>query len=162
VNVTAGATALDRTVTLTGYWITKDRDALSERRTCQRCTDLTMRSTADDLMEALDDAYSVHGTVKLTSTPPGARVTVDGRPAGKTPLSQNLVPGEYKLAFELAGHYPEIRSVQVKKDRTDVVEVALVAKPNRVPGYLLLGAGVALGATGGVLIAINQPVPTDP
>jgi len=159
VSVTAGATALDRTVTLTVYWLDKGKDAFVERRSCERCNDNTMRHTADELMIALDGASSSRGTLKLTSTPPGAKVTVDGKPLGKTPFDQSLSTGDHKLVLELAGWLSETRSVSVKKDQTVKVEVALTPEPpppSRVPGILTLVGGVAMGAAGGVLIKIDQ------
>src|SRR5262245_10671869 len=46
----------ERTVTLTAYWFDKGKDAVAERRFCERCTELTLKSTADELMAALSGA----------------------------------------------------------------------------------------------------------
>src|SRR5512139_2546500 len=47
------ADSADKTVTLTAYWFDKGHDPIAERRFCERCTDVTLRSTADELMAAL-------------------------------------------------------------------------------------------------------------
>lgn len=162
VNVTSGATALDRTVTLTAYWLDKGKDAIAERRLCERCTDVTMRSAADELMAALASASATRGRVKLTSTPPGATVTIDGKPVGKTPLDHSLPPGDHRVTFELGRRPAETRRVTIEKGQAHTVDVALGPAPSRAPGFAALAGGVALGIAGGVLIVIDEDVPADP
>jgi hypothetical protein len=51
-----------RNVSLVGYWLTKGHDTIAERRVCHHCTDDAIRTTADDLMQALaaDPPVSMH------------------------------------------------------------------------------------------------------
>lgn len=42
-----------RSVALTAYWFDKGKGSVAERRTCKACTDVTLRTTADELMTAL-------------------------------------------------------------------------------------------------------------
>jgi hypothetical protein len=164
VSVTSGATALDRTVTLVAYWLNKGSDAVHERRICERCTDVTMRDSADELMEALAAAGSNHGRVKLTSSPPGAKVTVGGKEIGRTPLDYNLPPGKHRLVFELEGRSAETRRVSIERAETVTVDVAFGAspRPSRGLAYATLAGGAALAIAGGIMIAIDEDVPTDP
>src|SRR4051812_16614476 len=83
-----------RDVTLTAYWFDKGHDAITERKTCQHCTDQAMRTTADEIMKKLVGGGAV-GHVKLKSVPPGARITIDGQPIGVTPLDWDLPPGKH-------------------------------------------------------------------
>jgi hypothetical protein len=160
VNVTSGATALDRTVTLVGYWLNKGSDAVHERRQCERCTDITMRSTADELMASLAAAGSNRGRVKLTSSPPGARVTVGGKELGRTPLDYSLPPGEHRLVFELEGRSAESRRVSVVKAETVSVDVEFAApRPGRGLAYVTLAGGAALALAAGILLRIDEDVP---
>lgn len=159
VTVASGATALDRTITLTAYWLDKGQDAVAERRFCERCTDVTMRATADELMAALAGAGSTR--VKLTSTPPGATVTIGSKAVGKTPLDFNLPPGDHRIVFELEGRPTETRSVAVEKGKALAVEVAFTAPPNRALVYTALAGGAALGIAGGIMLGIDEDVPTD-
>lgn len=60
-----------RDVTITGFWFQKGHDLLSEKRTCARCTEQSLRTTADELMQAL--AYHVTVTQdQLPTAPPPA------------------------------------------------------------------------------------------
>lgn len=159
--VASGAGA-DRTVTLTAYWIAKGKDAVAERRACERCTDAAMRTTADELMTALAGAGA--SRLKLTSSPTGARVLVDGKPIGQTPLERNLALGNHKLVLELPGRPAETRKVTAKKGEPLTLDVTFAPeppKPNRVPAYLTLAGAVVLGAAGGYLLKIDEDVPTD-
>lgn len=57
--------------------------------------------------------------LKVTSEPPGARLRVNGRLRGITPLEINdLPPGEYTLALELRGYDPLTRTVRLEKGKT--------------------------------------------
>jgi hypothetical protein len=159
VSVTSGATALDRTVTLTAYWLDKGRDAVAERRFCERCTDATMRATADELMAALAGASSTR--VKLTSTPPGATVTIGGKAVGKTPLDYNLPSGDHQIVFELEGRATETRSLSVQKGKALAVEVAFTAQPRPALVYTALAGGAALGIAGAIMLGIDEDVPED-
>jgi hypothetical protein len=163
VNVTSGATALDRTVTLVAYWLNKGSHVVHERRVCERCTDVTMRGSADELMKALAAAGSNRGQVKLTSSPPGARVTVGGKEIGRTPLDYSLPPGKHRLVFELEGRSAETRRVSIERAETVTVDVMFGAAPppGRGLAYTALAGGVALALAGGVLIGIDEDVPTD-
>jgi len=158
VNVTAGATAAERTVTLTAYWLEKGKAARSERRFCPRCTNATMRTAADELMEALAGSLS-RGRLKLTSSPPGAKVTVDSAAVGKTPIEHSLPPGDHQVLFELDGRRPETRSVNIKYGQTTAVDVEFFdpwVGRRKVIGYAALAGGVLLGAAGGVMFAIDE------
>ena len=161
-SVTAGATA-DRTVTLTAYWFTKNKDPIVEHRTCQRCTDVTMRRTADELMEALVGAVATR--VKVTSSPTGATVRLGKKELGTTPFHHNFPLGAHKLVFELPGRPAETREVTVAKGEPGSIDVEFAPRPpspSRAPAYAVLAGAVALGAAGGVLIAIDEDVPADP
>ncbi len=158
VSVTYGATPLDRTVTLTAHWLNKGSDTITERRSCERCTDVTMRRAADELMTALAGAGSSSGRVKLTSSPPGARVTLGGAEIGKTPLDYSLPAGEHEIVFEIAGRPTETRRVAITKAQTLTVDVAFGAEraPGRALAYTALGGGAALALAGGILIRIDE------
>lgn len=56
------------------------------------------------------------GMVRVTSTPIGATVTVNGeRQSGTTPITLRLVPGNYRIAIERDGRSVE-RNVNVRED----------------------------------------------
>jgi hypothetical protein len=161
VSVTAGDTALDRTVTLTAYWLDKGRDAIAERRQCERCTDVTLRKTADELMAALAGSGSSRGLLKVESTPSGADVLVDGKRVGTTPFEQPLPLGDHRIVVQAPGRTPAARRISLKKGQPAAVEAVLAPKPGRGLAYLAIGTGVAMAVAGGVLFALDEDVPAD-
>jgi hypothetical protein len=159
--VTAGGTA-DRAVDLTAYWFAKGKDPVTEHRTCERCTDVTMRRTADELMESLVGGVATR--VKVTSSPPGARVRLDKgkKEIGTTPFRYNFPLGAHRLVFELPDRAPETREVTMAKGEPTEIDVKFAPVPpgpSRWPGYAFLAGAVALGAAGGVLLAIDEDEP---
>lgn len=59
------------------------------------------------------------GSLRLESSPPGARVSIDGRPVGTTPLSVHALPtGTHRVRFELRHHAPHEGDFDVRAGRT--------------------------------------------
>jgi TonB family protein len=85
---------------------------------------LSAESPAGALQAVLVRAAAVTGSADVLSTPPGAEVVVDGRPAGRTPLhALALRPGSHRLALSLEGHVPWSGTIDVvagQKGRVDV------------------------------------------
>ncbi|MBA3821927.1 MAG: PEGA domain-containing protein [Deltaproteobacteria bacterium] len=161
VDLQAGATDSERTVTLTAYWFDKTRDAIAERRFCERCTDLSLRSTADELMTALTSSTKQDtGHLKLTSSPIGARVLVDGKPVGVTPLEYDLAAGPHQIKVERDGR-EELRDVTIRTGETTVVDIAVARRGGRrMLPLALIGGGGALLVTGVLLVALDEDVPS--
>lgn len=151
----------DRTVTLTAYWFDKGREPIAERRFCERCTDVTFRSTADELMTAISATLAKEGgKVKVASTPAGARVFIDGSPIGVTPLEYDLRPGRHEVRLSSTGYKDASREVDVRRGETTQVDLLLpsYASRNFFPAILLASGGAML-ATGLVLFAIDEDEP---
>jgi len=69
------------------------------------------------------------GGLDVVSRPIGARVTLDGRVVGQTPLRlADLAPRPYALTLELAGHLPWTTTVRVVAGET--VRVAASLEPD--------------------------------
>jgi len=158
-NATSGA----RDVTLTAYWLNKGHDAVGERKTCEHCTDQSLRTTADEVMKKL--LIGEVGHVKLKSTPDGAKITIDGQAIGVTPLDWDLPPGKHTIQMGKAGLKPQSRDLIVASNKTELFAMKLTqtgddeqaggSSSRLVPIGLLAVGGAAL-ATGIVMIAIDQ------
>ena len=75
----------------------------------------------------------VTGRVEVRSTPPGARVSIDGVAAGTTPVtSKPLDAGSHELLLELDGYAPTRWTVQVRPNATTVQGVVLGALAGRL------------------------------
>jgi len=155
-----------RDVTVTAYWFDKSHNATSLTKVCQRCTDQSLRTTADDLMKKLLGGGDV-GHVKFKSTPPGARITIDGQAVGVTPLDWDLPPGKHTVQMDKAGLQTQTGELVIVSNKTALFGMKLVApgsddqddQPSSILPISLLGVGGAALVVGGVLIATNGPDP---
>lgn len=152
-------------ITVTGWLYGKGGKFIAAQvQVCRACRNDTLGPTAEDMAKALFVVQSQgNGKIKLTSTPGGAKVFVDGAVAGSTPWEQGLREGSHEVAFELAGHKRETRTVEVRRDETAEVDVTLT--PIGSPGGAVkrnklwlgvAGVGVVAMIGGGVLIAIDE------
>ena len=82
------------------------------------------------------------GAVRIESTPPGAKVSVDGRSRGNAPVTiSNLPPGAHWVEVGLDGHARLARFVSVSADETALWEASLTALPS-LPRLQELAAGL--------------------
>ncbi|MGB1110180.1 MAG: PEGA domain-containing protein [Gammaproteobacteria bacterium] len=70
-----------------------------------------------------------NGQLKLTTTPPGATVTVDGQYLGTTPLEAGLSPEqEHKLVISRAGYKSASRTLSLKPAEQQALNLKLAAE----------------------------------
>ena len=73
------------------------------------------------------------GLADLVSTPSGARVSIDGRPVGRTPLTGvQLQPGPRRIDVALEGHEPWSTTIEVTPGRKERVDIRLRPLPSPV------------------------------
>lgn len=70
------------------------------------------------------------GKLRVTSSPPGARLLVDGTGAGETPFEAKGLKGKRKLRVELRGFVPEEREVSLEEGLDSEVAFALRPMPD--------------------------------
>jgi hypothetical protein len=98
---------------------------------------------------AAGTAGEATAAIELTSEPSGARVTIDGRPRGATPLVvTGLLPGLHEVVFT-AGSSTVRRQVRLNAGTTAVVMTpvgssAPAPRPPALPGYIRIESPVAL------------------
>jgi len=93
--------------------------------------------------------------VVSVSAPEGAQVSINGRPAGVTPLVRpiELPPGKHLVTITRRGHRPWSREIQVKRGQRVDLDPAFARTGQRtlaygvlgISGALLVGAGVTFG-----------------
>lgn len=87
--------------------------------------DLLSQDRADAAREA-QALRSRPSTLTVTTTPPGASVTIDGRPAlGSTPLSADLRAGSHTIAVQRGGYAPATQAVEARFGRAVIVSLDL-------------------------------------
>ena len=99
-------------------------------------TDLQMPKDRDMSLRLELPTGSASGNPRLTvsSQPLGATVLIDGKEVGPTPWSDEVKPGERKVAVALEGFKPDERKVPVVAGRDADVSFALARAPG--PGKL--------------------------
>ena len=79
------------------------------------------------------DLKPILTSLKVTSEPPGASVTVDGKDKGKTPLTVKEVAfGQHEVAVRLGGHEKFLKTVDVNSDKALEVSAKLVELPGAI------------------------------
>ena len=109
----------------------------------------------------LDDVLRLIARVDVTTSPEGAKVDVDGREIGPTPLGQPLIlgPGDHVVSATLDGYQKAERSFRVAAGDTLAVALTLAKKAEeRAPGG---GAGGGDGGGGGPVIVEPAPETRD-
>lgn len=77
------------------------------------------------------DLASNVGTLKITTKPEGASVTVDGTVMGNTPFTERLEEGKRKIRIEKSGYVPVDQLVTItRKQQTFLKDIALEIVPS--------------------------------
>jgi hypothetical protein len=142
-------------LTLTTYWFVKGKNAISERRVCEKCGADELGGIADTMMAALRATEGV-AKIKVSSDPAGVAVAIDDETIGTTPTEHMVSPGEHKLTLSYRGHKLATRSVAVAEGATELVDIPVGEQPSKIPGILAIAGGVATIATGGVMIYLGE------
>jgi TonB family protein len=100
------------------------------------------------------------GTLRIESEPSGARVSVNGRAMGLTPLELSDLPfGSYKVRVQQKGYDPQARDVSVQAGSADgVLQFALVRAAAAASG----GVDVISTPEGAAASVDGRPVGTTP
>jgi len=141
---------------------------------------LTRRANAAREVERLEPTVlKTHALVQLTTTPSGARVTVDGRspeiiggPAAVTPFVTYVRSGPRSFQLNRDGHDALVRQIDAAVGQRYNVQVVLPKTPQVLPSptvttppamktaapnpgpWVLIGAGAAIAVAGAVSLAI--------
>jgi hypothetical protein len=162
----------DKDVRLTIDWFVKGHNPVSSRRTCEACTENVLRTTLDAMMlDLAKNKPGFMGRIKVTSTPAGMTVLVDGATAGITPLERDLPAGGHKLRLVQDGRMGAEKAVTIAAGAP--MDVTLEAPPppkelpppppppgksSRVLPGVLIGIGVAgIGAGAALYFTSEKP-----
>lgn len=146
------------TVTIDAYWFVQGKAPVGEHRACDACTHDGWHGVADLMMASLAGASSLDiGRIAIDSQPSGLVVLLDHARVGVTPLERDVPTGRHEITLMHGDHAVGERRLTVARGATSHVSIHAdddfdTPHPSRVPGALLLGAGVATAVTGGVYL----------
>jgi hypothetical protein len=151
-------------LTVTAYWFDRGHDATYERKTCPRCTDQSLRSTADEILKKLVGGGDL-GHIKLKSAPPGATITIDGQAIGITPLDWDLPAGKHSIQMDKTGLKPATRNITIAGNKSDLLVMTLTADGSddhddgssstlspKIPWGMAIGGGIVAVAGAGLIV----------
>jgi hypothetical protein len=121
-----------------------------------------MASAAATLRTKLDALAKGPSTLRVTSEPEGAEVTVDGAIVGVTPVSRPVLVGKRVIRVSKEGFIAVEREVTVVEGVAEELSFELEKVPNRLPkrpwGFVSLGFGIAsLGVATGFAALQSRP-----
>jgi hypothetical protein len=128
----------DIQVARSGYVPSTRRLELTKRTPAQTVRVTLKRGPADEAAAAAKTPAT--GSADVDSNPRGARVSVDGKFVGITPMRLNdLTAGKHQIQFDLAGHKTVTSTVNIVGGERARVTVTLVA--GYAPEMQAWGAG---------------------
>jgi hypothetical protein len=91
------------------------------------------------------------GTIRVATSPAGARVTLDGADAGLSPVDLEVSPGSHRIDVAMDGYEPSGMDVAVEVGQTARAQLALVA----VVVVQTTGRLVCASSPGGAVVTID-------
>jgi len=86
-----------------------------------------LRPAAWSISNAIEDALNNRiGTLKLTSTPDGSDIYIDGKKEGKTPARLAVMQGNHKLLVKADGYVPYKSDIDIQSKK--IIEQQIVLK----------------------------------
>lgn len=107
-------------------------------------------------------AQGLPARLRVVSEPAGAIVTIDGNPAGQTPLEVEVPPGKHQIRVEKDGYVVAEDSVTSLEGVEESLNLRLRALPKQRDakmirgGWAAVGVGIGLLAGSGVLWGIHH------
>ncbi|CAN5729512.1 hypothetical protein BH11MYX2_BH11MYX2_28860 [soil metagenome] len=144
-----------RDVTITAYWFRTGAAPQTARRSCKSCDGHTI---IDEAMASMAGKDAEAGMLSLSSSPAGAKATIDGAVVGVTPVDAPVSVGSHAVEVTKSGYATARGTVVVAEGQSAKLDLSLTEtglKRSLLP-YIVGGAGVALLATGIVLYATSE------
>ncbi|MCX4241862.1 PEGA domain-containing protein [Paraliomyxa miuraensis] len=117
-------------------------------------------AAAATLRTKLDTLNQGPARLVVDSTPPGARVSIDGEIKGTTPFDEEVLAGEHVLRVSLEGYIAVEREVNFVEGIADTQSFTLEKVPSRLPprpwGWVSLGLGIASLGFAGTYAALDD------
>lgn len=114
----------------------------------RRAPDAKNGPEVDERIHALEGVLAKKGVQQFTvlSSPLGATVIVDERPAGVTPFTGQLPPGKHTVVLSLRGYSDSEQKLELAADRAQDLNVTLVPAPDKPEQPEVAGSAAAVPA----------------
>lgn len=87
----------------------------------------------EEIKKRVEVIKAMPGKLHLETSPPGATVTIDGKPSGVTPTDVDVAPGKHAVHFDLTGYLGADKDADVTFGSKQDVKSDLTAKPVEAP-----------------------------
>jgi len=92
-----------------------------------------LRPVAWSISNTVEDALNNRiGTLKLTSTPAGADIYIDGKKEGKAPSQLAILRGSHKLMVKMDGYVPFKADIEIESKKVLEQQVVLKEVPTKI------------------------------
>lgn len=93
----------------------------------------TLALQAGEVREVEIKLHPQPSTLSIITTPPGARILVNGQFRGRSPVKiQNLDTGDYSIRAELEAHDPAVKAIRIGLGRDHTEELTLTPNAGRL------------------------------
>ena len=96
--------------------------------------------------------------LRVTTVPSGAEVTIDGRSAGRSPVSVELSAGRHRVAARLEGYQDWDRQIHFEGDADEALPIELEETPRLVEPFFPMTAGEAKNIQRAAAEALGLPL----
>ena len=118
--------------------------ATEASRPCPGCSSAAAEAALGEvLVEAFGGMSRPRGLLEVASTPPGARLLLDGRQVGVTPHRRTAWVGRAHLTLLLDGYLPYQQDLQIIEGRTLSLDIPLVKQVRARPPTQAAASGDA-------------------
>ncbi len=125
------------------------------------------KRTPEQAMEALAaqvirEIFNLSGTVEVRSDPDGARILIDGQPAGTAPLTVELEVGPHTLTAQLDGFDDATREIRVTPGRRATATLPLTTRDATLTVQTTPAADAEVLIDGQLRGKTGEPLPLPP
>jgi hypothetical protein len=139
-------------MTLHGQTIGQHKATLKKPGMVQQEVSWTVEDARPQLVKV--NLFTNMGVIKINASPANAQITIDDKPKGKAPFSENIEQGEHTILIEASGYKKHEQTIVIERSKDCVINVAL----NVQPGTLSINS-TPPGATIFVNDAQNETTP---
>jgi tetratricopeptide (TPR) repeat protein len=115
--------------------------------------DLNLPGESSTTVTAILEGKADTSLVKITSTPPRAAVSIDGRAVGATPIEIDLSPRSHRLEAERDGYDKLTTTVVIEAGKSRTVDLTL-AESSSVLGKWWFWTGVGAAVVTGAVVVV--------